>query len=141
VVVVVAADLVAAEAATAAGAAVIAHVQPRELRLFVLAAASRQRFLLSPGAIVRCFAATASRHKRVVPAAAADVDAAATTAADVAAAVADVTNLPINQPELQQEPILNKNRLLLFLHSFSFALGLCRSARASVPRTTASNSQ
>jgi alkyl hydroperoxide reductase subunit AhpC len=87
-----AADLVAAEAATAAGAVAIAHVQRPEPRLFVLVAASRRLFLLNREAIVRYSAAIASRHKRVVRAAAAVVDAAATTAA-VAADAVDVTNV------------------------------------------------
>jgi hypothetical protein len=78
----------AAEAATvAAGAVVIARVQPRERQLFVLAAASRPRFLLSHEEIVRYSAAIASRLKRAVRAAVADVDAAATIAADAAAVV------------------------------------------------------
>jgi hypothetical protein len=48
---------------------------------------------LNLGEIVRCSAATASRRKRAVRAAAvADVDAAATIAADAAAVAADATN-------------------------------------------------
>jgi hypothetical protein len=47
---------------------------------------------LNPEAIVRCFAAIASRRKRAVVAAA-DVDAVATTAADAAVVAADATNL------------------------------------------------
>jgi hypothetical protein len=89
--VVAAADLVAAEVAMAAGAVVIARVQPQELLLFVLAAASKLQFLLNQGAIVRCSAGTASRRKRVVPEAAVAADAAATIAADVVAAVVDAT--------------------------------------------------
>ena len=81
----------AAVAATAAGAVVIALVQPLEPQSYVPAAASRPQFLLSLAEIVRCSAATASRRKRAVRAAAvADVDAAATTAADGAAV--DATN-------------------------------------------------
>ena len=83
----------AAAAVTVEAEAVIAPAPPRERRLFVPAAASRPRFLLSLAEIVRCFAATAFRRKRAVRAAAvADVDAAATTAADAAAVAADAIN-------------------------------------------------
>jgi hypothetical protein len=86
--------VLAAAAVTVEAEADIAPAPPRERRLFVPAAASKPRFLLNLGEIVRYSAATASRRKRAARAAAvADVDAAATIAADAAAAVAaDATN-------------------------------------------------
>jgi hypothetical protein len=88
--------LVEAVVATAAGgAAAIALVQPLEQQSYVPAAASKPRFLLNLAEIVRYFAATASRRKRAVRAAAvADVDAAVMTVADAAAVAADATNSP-----------------------------------------------
>ena len=84
------ASVVAAVAAMAEAVVVIAPAQPLEQQLFVQAAASKQQFPSNLVEIVRYSAATASRHKRAVRAAAADEDAAATTVA-VDAAVA--TNL------------------------------------------------
>ena len=86
--------VLAAVAVTAEAEAAIAPAPPRERRLFVPAAASRPRFLLSLVEIVRYFAATASRRKRAVPVAAVAVDAAATIVAGVAAVAADATKLP-----------------------------------------------
>ena len=86
--------LVAAAAAMAAVvAAAIVRAQPRERQSFALAAASKRLFLLNPEAIARCFAAIASRRKRVGPAAAlaAAVDVAATIVAAVVVVAADVT--------------------------------------------------
>jgi hypothetical protein len=85
--------VLAAAAVTVEAEAVIAPAPQLERQSFAQAAASRLRFLLNLVEIVRCFAATASRRKRAVRAAAvADVDVAATTAADAAAVAADATN-------------------------------------------------
>jgi len=96
----------AAEVVMAEAEAVIAPAQQRERLLFVLAAASKPRCLLSPEAIVRYSAGIASRHKKAVVVelvAAVDADAAATIAA---ADAADVTRLPTNQRDLPQSRLL-----------------------------------
>jgi hypothetical protein len=107
----------AAVAATAAaGAVVIAHAQPRERQLSVLAAASKPRFHSSHEETVRYSAAIASRRKRAVLAAVADVDAAATTAADAAAVVTKLhLELGSYNSKEQERPVCDEQTGLSFL--------------------------